>query len=57
MDDFQYSPSNREKSRAPKKGLWWCDSCDRALVGQGKKCPVCRNIQGGKKRLKKETNA
>jgi len=55
-DSVEYKKSNREKRMTPKLGRWWCDSCDRAEVAVGQKCPVCKNIQGGRKRtvLKKE---
>lgn len=55
-EDFVYKKTNREKSMSPKSGEHWCDSCDSAKVATGKKCPVCKNIQGGGKRtvLKKE---
>lgn len=38
--DFE-SKSNREKSMTAKRGWFWCGKCDRQLVSQIKKCPVC----------------
>ncbi len=44
--DVEYCPTNREKSLAPKTGKGWCDHCDRAIVGHGEKCPICRRKNG-----------
>lgn len=29
----------------------WCKVCDMAIVSDGQKCPVCRALAGGKKKL------
>jgi rubrerythrin len=42
--DEDYLPNNRNKVRSPKKGKFYCRSCDMALVWEGQKCPVCGNI-------------
>jgi len=47
-----YKPSNREKSRKPRKNKFWCFGCDAQLVGNFRKCPVC-GYRNGKKRDKK----
>lgn len=58
-DDYTYQKSNREKVIEPKAGIWWCNNCDRNLVALGKKCPVCKSINGRRNKvlLKKETNS
>lgn len=33
--------SNRQKSRLPKMGKYWCGKCDAYKVGCGEKCPNC----------------
>lgn len=45
--------TNREKALTPKRSLFWCFPCDRQLVGEWKKCPVCGS-RNGSRRLKKE---
>lgn len=56
-DDYEYTKTNREKRMSPEKGgQYWCMICDRALVGHGQKCPVCKK-RNGKRTLKRETNA
>lgn len=44
--------SNRDKKLAPRLGQFWCDICDRAIVGVGGKCKICKKKQH-KRRLKK----
>jgi len=58
-EDYEYQKTNREKSIQPSSGEYWCDTCDRCMVANGKKCPICNAIQGGRKKvlLKKETNS
>lgn len=51
--NMEYRPRNREKSRAPKRGRFWCRGCDRQLVGEWEKCPVC-GTRNNRKRLKKD---
>jgi hypothetical protein len=49
--EYEYRLTNREKKRAPKSGLFWCDTCDRRLVREWEKCPECGQ-RSGQKRLK-----
>lgn len=37
--------TNREKKQRAKKSKFWCSGCDRCLVGQWGKCPVCGRIE------------
>jgi hypothetical protein len=48
---MDYTLSNREKKLQLKKGIYWCDHCDRALVGDWERCPVCSR-RSGVKRIK-----
>ena len=34
---------NRRKKTEPMSGKFWCEFCDRYLVGVGEKCNVCGN--------------
>jgi rRNA maturation endonuclease Nob1 len=47
---------NRQSSMYAKKSGSWCDGCDRCVVTQGERCPVCGNVQGrcGNKRRRKQ---
>jgi len=36
-----YKMSNRNKARAPRKGIHYCKKCDIGGVGAGGKCPTC----------------
>ena len=47
--------TNRDKVKMPKQGKFWCYKCDRYLVHEGEKCPVCGmiNISTIKGRFKK----
>jgi hypothetical protein len=47
--------TNRDASRRPKMGKFWCWSCDMYFLGEGEKCPVCkqRNFSNKKGRNKK----
>jgi hypothetical protein len=49
MNDEEYTPRNREKSKQAKYGWFWCNSCDRQLVRDGVKCPVCGTKNNPKK--------
>lgn len=51
-EDYNYLPSNREKNRAPKRGLFWCWGCDGNLVSEWQKCSRC-GYRNGRKRRKK----
>ena len=46
---------NRNKSKAPKKGIFWCWGCDAQLVAEVEKCPFCgkRNQSSKKRRFDK----
>ena len=47
--------TNRDISKRPKKRGFFCDYCDRAWVTDSRKCPVCRQRAGDRKRrLKKD---
>lgn len=46
---------NRIKRTKPKKGKYWCLGCDRYLISQGKKCPVC-GFKDIRWTLKKDNN-
>lgn len=41
---------NRDKARAAKLGYFWCATCDREMVSQTEKCPVCGSRENRKKR-------
>jgi len=45
--------TNRDISRRPKSSKGWCWGCDRCMVRDGQKCPVC-GTRNGHKRNKKE---
>ena len=47
--------TNRERSKRPKQGKFWCWGCDRVLLTEGEKCRACgtRNYSNRKGRLKK----
>jgi hypothetical protein len=49
---LHYKPRNREKVKASKRGKYWCDHCDAALVHDGEKCSKCA-IRNKRKTLKK----
>ena len=46
-----WRPTNREKKLVPKGGKFWC-LCDRMVLHEGDKCPICKR-KNGKKSLKK----
>lgn len=47
---MKYSKFNRNKNTQPKLGKGYCGSCDRALVGKGSKCHVCKAKMTGNTR-------
>ena len=49
MTNEEYEPRNREKAKQAKYGLFWCRSCDRQLVADGRKCPVCGRVNNPSK--------
>jgi len=53
-EDLEYKLSNRDKTKEPKKGLFWCYGCDCELVAQWAKCPYC-GVRNGNNCLKKPT--
>ena len=54
-DDEEYIPKNREKAKQAKYGWFWCGVCDRQLVSDGVKCPVC-GTKGNYKKIKYDRN-
>lgn len=50
--DEEYSQTNRDKRMTPKREFGYCDGCDKTMLGNGQKCPVCGHKQG-KRRLKR----
>lgn len=55
IENEDYIKTNRENRLTPKGSCkHWCYNCDRTLVGNWEKCPVCRN-RDGVKTLKKDT--
>jgi hypothetical protein len=54
--EYEYKKTNREEARSPKLGKSWCGTCDRALINESRKCPVC-GAKPVQRRLKKETNS
>lgn len=42
----EFTPSNRQKARRPKRGLFWCWHCDGHIVGEGGKCRCCGHRSG-----------
>lgn len=53
MENEDYKKSNREQRMEPKRGLFYCSSCDRDMVSNGSRCGTCGHREGVK-RLKKE---
>jgi hypothetical protein len=45
----EYTPTNREKSKTANRGFFWCGGCDRQIVSETGKCPVCGNRKYPKK--------
>ena len=54
IDWYETRPimSNRDVRLKPKRGKFWCDHCDAALVSDGGRCPRCKR-KTVKKRFKK----
>ena len=41
-NDLQVPLTNREKKKKPKSDKrFWCGGCDRQIVAENEKCPVC----------------
>jgi len=38
-----YTYTNRNKARRPRKGMYWCCTCDACLVGPGERCRNCKH--------------
>ena len=53
MTDDEYHPRNREKAKQAKYGWFWCNGCDRQLVRDGVKCPVC-GVKNNPKKIRYE---
>jgi hypothetical protein len=50
--DGEYQLTNRQKGQQTKIGWFWC-GCDRQIVGELGKCPVCgRYNRKNKRRIK-----
>ena len=47
--DEDYTPRHRENSKQAKYGMVWCAYCDRDMVGDTGKCPVCGKRNDPKK--------
>ena len=48
-DEDGFKERNRLRARqASKRGLFWCDICDRDIVGDYGKCPNCGATKGRK---------
>lgn len=56
FDNYEYRPNPRQQARAPKKGYYWCFSCDASLCSPYGRCGVC-NRKPLMRKLKKDTNA
>lgn len=41
IEDARAYYTNRERKTAPKRSKYWCDRCDRDVIGHGRKCLVC----------------
>lgn len=50
----EHKKTNREQRMTPRKAKAYRDVCDKAMLSPGQKCPLCKNVCGGVKRLKKE---
>ena len=48
--DSEYIKTNRENAMTAKRSRHYCGSCDKAVVAQTGKCPICGNRQNRKKR-------
>lgn len=40
MNDHKWVPTNRDRAKATKRGLFWC-RCDRNYVAKTGKCELC----------------
>lgn len=49
--DPEYPESNRDKKRRPKYGFSYC-VCDRTLISDWAKCPIC-GARNSRKKYKK----
>lgn len=45
---------NRLQKKKSKGGIYWCYGCDRQLVGDVKKCPICGYRNGHGRKNKKD---
>jgi len=48
--DSDYPERNRDKKKKPKSGFGYC-ACDRTLMPDWAKCPIC-GARNGRKRYK-----
>lgn len=44
----EHKQANRQQTQQTSKNKWWCDKCDRTIVGNYGHCPVCRAKSEGK---------
>jgi rRNA maturation endonuclease Nob1 len=52
--DENYTSTNRDNKKSPKRLMGWCDGCDTVMVSDGQKCPHCGHRQGDvRKRFKR----
>lgn len=43
---------NRRRTQRPNRDKFWCNRCDRQLVGEWRKCPGC-GYRNGRRREKR----
>ena len=43
--DSDYKETNRDKVKRPLRVRTWCENCDRELVAEHSKCPICHMRQ------------
>ncbi len=52
-ENRQLWETNRTRRLKPKPGFSYCSGCDKALVPDGVKCPICGSFNGPKRFKKK----
>lgn len=52
-ENRQLWETNRTRRLKPKPGFKYCSGCDKALVPDGVKCPICGSFNGPKRFKKK----
>lgn len=54
-NDLQVPLTNRQKKKKPKSDKrFWCGGCDREVVSENEKCPVCGHIDLSKQARKRD---